>query len=202
MPGAARRCGDAAPEAVVGLHAADGIAGGKGCPAGGCGRVLLHGVPAVVGAGFFAQPQNRGAPLQRQSAQGVQHRARPATEFSVLHGGCLLLYKISMGWGTGGGAGRRGRRPLQCYCRGEHCSPVPVCCVRNLSRKACCCGAAVRWRATNGRPYTRNGLKSFPQNSIQAQYNISKPCRQCSFCAVGGERCAFIVYGGKTTAFY
>ena len=93
-PGAARRCGDAAPEAVVGLHAADGIAGGKGRPAGGCGRVLLHGVPAVVGAGFFAQPQNRGAPLQRQSAQGVQHRARPAAEFSVLHGGSFLFYKI------------------------------------------------------------------------------------------------------------
>ena len=92
-PGAARGCGDAAPEAVVGLHAADSITGGKGCPAGGCGRVLLHGVPAMVGAGFFAQPQNRGAPLQRQSAQGVKHRARPAAEFSVLHGGSFLFYK-------------------------------------------------------------------------------------------------------------
>lgn len=40
------------------------------------------------------QPQNRGAPLQRQSAQGVKHRARPAAEFSVLHGDSFLFYKI------------------------------------------------------------------------------------------------------------
>ena len=36
-------------------------------------------------------------------------------------------------------------------CRGEHCSPVPVCLARNYPGK---CVAAVSWRATNGRPYT------------------------------------------------
>ena len=41
-------------------------------------------------------------------------------------------------------------------CRGEHCSPVPVCLARNCPGK---CVAAVSWRATNGRPYTRNKAK-------------------------------------------
>ena len=39
------------------------------------------------------------------------------------------------------------------HCRGEHCSPVPVCLGRDFPGK---CVAAVSWRATNGRPYTRN----------------------------------------------
>lgn len=36
-------------------------------------------------------------------------------------------------------------------CRGEHCSPAPICLARNYPGK---CVAAVSWRATNGRPYT------------------------------------------------
>uniref|UniRef100_UPI004025AEFB hypothetical protein n=1 Tax=Gemmiger formicilis TaxID=745368 RepID=UPI004025AEFB len=35
-------------------------------------------------------------------------------------------------------------------CRGEHCSPVPVCLAKNCPGK---CVAAPSWRATNGRPY-------------------------------------------------
>ena len=38
-------------------------------------------------------------------------------------------------------------------CRGEHCSPVPVCLAKNCPGKSV---AAVSWRATNGRPYARN----------------------------------------------
>ena len=37
-------------------------------------------------------------------------------------------------------------------CRGELCSPVPVCLARSSPGK---CVAAASWRATNGRPYTR-----------------------------------------------
>ena len=45
-------------------------------------------------------------------------------------------------------------------CRGEHCSPVPVCLARNCPGK---CVSAVSWRATNGRPYIRNkaGMQFF-----------------------------------------
>ena len=58
------------------------------------------------------------------------------------------------------------------HCRGEHCSPVPVCLGRNFPGK---CVAAVSWRATNGRPYTRNkagiqffdGLRSGQDRSLQ-----------------------------------
>ena len=57
-------------------------------------------------------------------------------------------------------------------CRGEHCSPLPVCLARNYSGK---CISAVSWRATNGRPYTRNkagkqffdGLRSGQDRSLQ-----------------------------------
>ena len=38
-------------------------------------------------------------------------------------------------------------------CRGEHCSPVPVCLAKNCPGKSV---AAASWRATNGRPYARN----------------------------------------------
>ena len=45
-------------------------------------------------------------------------------------------------------------------CRGEHCSPVPVCLAGNRPGK---CVATVSWRATNGRPYIRNkaGMQFF-----------------------------------------
>ena len=42
------------------------------------------------------------------------------------------------------------------HCKGEPCSPVPVCLGRNFPGK---CVAAVSWRATNGRPYTRNKIR-------------------------------------------
>ena len=57
-------------------------------------------------------------------------------------------------------------------CRGEHCSPVPVCLARNYPGKRV---AAESGRATNGRPYTRNkagkqffdGLRSGQDRSLQ-----------------------------------
>ena len=73
-------------------------------------------------------------------------------------------------------------------CRGEHCSPVPVCLARSLPGK---CVAAVSWRATNGRPYTRNkagmqffdGLWSGQDRSLQ----ISR--QRCSgYNKVGGNK--------------
>ena len=52
-------------------------------------------------------------------------------------------------------------------CRGEHCSPVPVCLARNCPGK---CVAAVSWRATNGRPYTRNKAKIHFFDSLNPKY--------------------------------
>ena len=52
-------------------------------------------------------------------------------------------------------------------CRGEHCSPVPVCLARNYPGK---CVAAVSWRATNGRPYTRNKAKIHFFDSLNPKY--------------------------------
>ena len=110
-------------------------------------------------------------------------------------------------------------------CRGEHCSPVPACLTRQLSRKMRCggkstgdqwsplhtqqgkraplrphkkrrggfhirpcplalqdncpgkCVAAVSWRATNGRPYTRDREKraSSPPQKRRGGFHI-RPC--------------------------
>ena len=62
-------------------------------------------------------------------------------------------------------------------CRGEHCSPVPVCLGRNFPGK---CVAAVSWRATNGRPYTRNkaGMHFFDplRNGQDRSLQTSRKC--------------------------
>ena len=52
-------------------------------------------------------------------------------------------------------------------CRGEHCSPVPVFLARNCPEK---CVAAVSWRATNGRPYTRNRARMQFFDSLNPKY--------------------------------
>ena len=53
------------------------------------------------------------------------------------------------------------------FCRGEHCSPKPVCLGKNLPGKGV---AAPSWRATNGRPYLFNAIANSLQNG-----NISLP---------------------------
>ena len=66
-------------------------------------------------------------------------------------------------WGANKNVGRLSKNS----CRGEHCSPVPVCLARNCPGK---CVAAVSWRATNGRPYIRNkaGMQFFDSLSLRA----------------------------------
>ena len=77
------------------------------------------------------------------------------------------------GWQTltgkfaGGDLSLPGRLLPKNFCRGEHCSPLPVCLGKNLPGKGV---AAPSWRATNGRPYLFNAIANSLQNG-----NISLP---------------------------
>ena len=112
-----------------------------------------------VGASIARPPTRRscvlsGRRLTRQTSAGA-YRMRPLS-WPPLRGGSARRR-----WGREpcGSPEYFGSRLAKNFCRGEHCSPVPVCRARNCPGK---CVAAVSWRATNGRPYIRNREKTRP----------------------------------------
>ena len=100
--------------------------------------------------------------VNHAALDGVEFKLRCMAEvrenLAVLIGNCNFHGSAPLSVITHDYRGLAGKRQQSCrlsknFCRGEHCSPVPVCLARKLSRKMRCGG---RLAATNGRPYTRN----------------------------------------------
>ena len=73
-------------------------------------------------------------------------------------------------------------------CRGEHCSPVPVCLARSFPRK---CVAAASRRATNGRPDTREEARMQFPDGLEGSRPLpaNRPIKGLSPVHVAGRAC-------------
>ena len=132
--------------------------------------------PTAWGAFLRAKPARKASP----SGEVAERQRWPE--------GFPGLRVIARSWVTAEGCGRHICRPYRAVrlsknsCRGEHCSPVPVCLVRKPSRKARCCAklAGDQWSPLQG-----SDLKQGPSEtrhlteitSPSQTYRSSRPCR-------------------------